>query len=171
MDFILDFLSNSPEVTAVAVLILASSWIAYLFWFRSAVREVTKGLHKLTSDVGQDVDGWQGCNERVIQSIKKHPRLAASWLETQERVTAVPVGEKTKHVIFGLPRDVWNVQTLLSMFVKFIQDSLRYFLGVDFEVSEKFMSRIMERSLQNSSVCMKAPLLQFSLLFMLRSSG
>lgn len=84
MDFILNFLSNSPEVTAIAVLILASSWIAYVFWFRSSVREITTGLYKLTVDVGQEVDGWQGCNERVIQSTKKYPRLAGSWLETQE---------------------------------------------------------------------------------------
>lgn len=114
MDFILNFLSNSPEVTAIAVLILASSWIAYVVWFRSSVREITTGLYKLTVDVGQEVDGWQGCNERVIQSIKKYPRLAGSWLETQERVTAVPVGDKTVHVMFGLPRDVWNPQTLLG---------------------------------------------------------
>ncbi len=114
MDFILNFLSNSPEVTAIAVLILASSWIAYVFWFRSSVREITTGLYKLTVDVGQEVDGWQGCNERVIQSTKKYPRLAGSWLETQERVTAVPVGDKTVHVMFGLPRDVWNSQTLLG---------------------------------------------------------
>lgn len=114
MDFILNFLSNSPEVTAIAVLILASSWIAYAVWFRSAVREITAGLYKLTVDVGQEVDGWQGCNERVVQSIKKNPRLAGSWLETQERVTAVPVGDKTTHVMFGLPRDVWNPQTLLG---------------------------------------------------------
>ncbi len=114
MDFILNFLSNSPEVTLIAVLILASSWIAYVFWFRSTVRDITTGLYKLTVDVGQDVDGWQGCNERVIQSIKKYPRLAGSWLETQERVTAVPVGDKTVHVMFGLPRDVWNPQTLLG---------------------------------------------------------
>lgn len=114
MDFILNFLSNSPEVTAIAVLILASSWIAYMVWFRSTVREITTGLYKLTVDVGQDVDGWQGCNERVVQSIKKYPRLAGSWLETQERVTAVPVGDKTVHVMFGLPRDVWNPQTLLG---------------------------------------------------------
>jgi methyl-accepting chemotaxis protein len=114
MDFILNFLSNSPEVTAIAVLILASSWITYLVWYRSSVREITTGLYKLTVDVGQDVDGWQGCNERVVQSIKKYPRLAGSWLETQERVTAVPVGGKTTHVMFGLPRDVWNPQTLLG---------------------------------------------------------
>lgn len=114
MDFILNFLSNSPEVTAIAVLILASSWIAYMVWFRSTVREITTGLYKLTVDVGQDVDGWQGCNERAVQSIKKNPRLAGSWLETQERVTAVPVGDKTVHVMFGLPRDVWNPQTLLG---------------------------------------------------------
>ena len=114
MDFILNFLSNSPEVTAIAVLILVGSWIAYLSWFKSAVRQATTGLYKLTVDVGQDVDGWQGCNERVVQSIKKHPRLAASWLETQGRVTAVPVGEKTVHVMFGLPRDVWNAHALLG---------------------------------------------------------
>lgn len=114
MDFILNFLNNSPEVTAIAVLILASSWIAYMVWFRSTVRDITTGLYKLTVDVGQDVDGWQGCNERVVQSIKKYPRLAGSWLETQERVTAVPVGDKTVHVMFGLPRDVWNPQTLLG---------------------------------------------------------
>ena len=106
MDFILNFLSNSPEVTAIAVLILVGSLIAYVSWFKSAVRETTAGLYKLTVDVGQEVDGWQGCNERVVQSIKKHPRLAASWLETQGRVTAVPVGDKTVHVMFGLPRDV-----------------------------------------------------------------
>jgi hypothetical protein len=114
MDFILNFLSNSPEVTAIAVLILAASWITYLVWFRSSVREITTGLYKLTVDVGQEVDGWQGCNERVVQSIKKYPRLAGSWLEMQERVTAVPVGGKTTHVMFGLPRDVWNPQTLLG---------------------------------------------------------
>jgi methyl-accepting chemotaxis protein len=114
MDFILNFLSNSPEVTVIAVLILASSWIAYVVWFRSSVREITTGLYKLTVDVGQEVDGWQGCNERVVQSIKKYPRLAGSWLEMQERVTAVTVGGKTTHVMFGLPRDVWNPQTLLG---------------------------------------------------------
>ncbi|WP_300554536.1 hypothetical protein [Limnohabitans sp. Rim8] len=114
MDFILNFLSNSPEVTAIAVLILVGSWIAYVSWFKSAVRETTTGLYKLTVDVGQDVDGWQGCNERVVESIKRHPRLAASWLETQGRVTAVPVGDKTVHVMFGLPRDVWNAQALLG---------------------------------------------------------
>ena len=114
MDFILNFLSNSPEVTAVAVLILAASWITYMVWFRSTVREITTGLFKLTVDVGQDIDGWQGCNERVIKSIKKNPRLAGSWLETQERVTAVPLGDKTVHVMFGLPRDVWNPQTLMG---------------------------------------------------------
>lgn len=114
MDFILNFLSNSPEVTAIAVLILLGSLIAYLSWFKSAVSEATAGLQKLTIDLGQDVDGWTGCNERVVESIKKHPRLAASWLETQGRVTAVPVGAKTEHVMFGLPRDVWNANTLLG---------------------------------------------------------
>lgn len=114
MDLILNFLSNSPEVTTVAALILAVSLFSYWFWFRSSVREVTKGLCQLTVVVEQDVDGWQGCNERVIQSIKKHPHFAVSWLETQGRVTIVPVGEKTAHVMFGLPRDVWNSHALLG---------------------------------------------------------
>ena len=114
MDFILNFLNTSPEVTAVAVLILISSFLGYQFWYKPAIHSVTTGLYKLTVVVGQDLDGWQGCNQRVVESIKKHPRLAASWLETQERVTAVPIGNTTKHVMFGLPRDVWNPQTLLG---------------------------------------------------------
>lgn len=114
MDFIFNFLSNSPEVTAIAALILVGSWIAYLTWFKSAVRQITAGLYKLTVDVGQDDDGWKGCNERVVESIKKHPHLAASWLETQGRVTAVQVGDKTAHVMFGLPRDLWNSHALLG---------------------------------------------------------
>ncbi|MFM2075631.1 MAG: hypothetical protein RJB34_1936 [Pseudomonadota bacterium] len=114
MDFFFNFLSSSPVVTAFALLILAVSLLAYWVWFRSAVRAATKGLDALTVAVEQDVDGWQGCNERVIQSIKNHPRLAASWLETQGRVTAVPVGEKTAQVMFGLPRDIWNSHALLG---------------------------------------------------------
>ena len=60
---------------------------------------------------------------------------------------------------------------MFNIIGKIFQDGLRYFMSIEFEISDKFMSRIMERSLQNSSVCMKAHLLQFSLLFMLRNSG
>jgi hypothetical protein len=114
MNSILNFLSTSPEVTVVALLIMVCSLLAYWFWYRTAVRSVSAGLRQLMIAVGQKDDGWAINRDKARQIIKRNPRLAASWLETEERVTDLPVGDKFVHVMFGLPKDIWNPSTLLS---------------------------------------------------------
>jgi hypothetical protein len=114
MHFILNFLSTSPEVTAVALLIFVTSFLAYLFWYRPAIDRVEIGLRQLIVALRQDGGGWSVKKERVRLAIKKYPQLASSWLETEDRVTEVPAGDRTVHVLFGLPRDVWSPHALLG---------------------------------------------------------
>lgn len=114
MNSISNFLSASPEVTTVASLILATSFIAYLFWLGPAVHAIIDGLRQLTIAISQEPAGWTETKGRVREIIKKHPRLASNWLEMEGRVTRIPHGETNTYVMFGIPRDIWNPPTLLS---------------------------------------------------------
>ena len=114
MNSIINFLSTSPEVTAVAALILATSLIAYCFWFLPAMNAVVAGLNQLAITVKKESNGWIGTQVRVREIVKQHPALASSWLEKEGRVTRIPNGETSTYVMFGAPRDIWNPHTLLS---------------------------------------------------------
>lgn len=109
------FLIADRDVSVFAGLILLFALAAYLFWFHRSVRSVldpTRLLAKGLTRVGDE--DWSAIRSRAHDVVKRQSALAGAWLETEERVTPIPVGDRTVPAMFGVPRDIWNPRAILS---------------------------------------------------------
>lgn len=108
------FLSgNSLAVFLVAVVILLGAIAVYFLWFRPPTERLLLGLRALAKAMAFPNEGWQSAREQAREVIKNYPELGSAWAETEERVIALPHGQRTIAVMFGAPRDVWSVNQLL----------------------------------------------------------
>ncbi|SDC45149.1 hypothetical protein SAMN05444679_103102 [Variovorax sp. CF079] len=102
-------------MTVFAGLILTVALVAYVFWFSRSVRSVLLSIKQMTKALtGQSDEGWPTIRSRAHDVVKRYANLASTWLETEERVTSLPVGDRAVPVMFGVPRDIWSPRSLLS---------------------------------------------------------
>lgn len=115
MHSFIEFLVTGKDVTVFAGLILATALVAYAFWFSRSVQSVFKSVKQLTKALTGDSDeDWSTMRARASDVVKRHANLASTWLETEQRVTLLPVGNRAVPVMFGVPRDIWSPRALLS---------------------------------------------------------
>lgn len=115
LNYGLQFLSqNSIAVGLAALLILVGTISAYLLWYRPPAKRLEVALAGLSTALASSTDGWPAAKAQAGLVTKKHPALALAWRETEDRIIALPVGERQIHVMFGAPRDIWNAKHLLS---------------------------------------------------------
>lgn len=114
MNAFISFLTSSPEVSIFAGIILVTAALAFWFWYRPAVREMTVGVHEIKGALKQESSSWSEVEDRVRAVIKDYPNLAYSWMETGERVFTLPSGGGSKPVMLGSPKDLWNPSALLA---------------------------------------------------------
>lgn len=72
------------------------------------------GVGQINAALMQEPRAWGEVRARVRSILKFHPYLAASWLETEERVFTVKQAGRARSVTLGSPKDLWNSSVLLS---------------------------------------------------------
>ena len=114
MQDLIAFLTKTETVVGIAVLILASAFIAFAYWFRPAHRSTLNGVQRMKAVLLEDPSDWKSVDERANEVLKSSPLLAPAWLETRDRVIEVDIKGTQKAVMFSSPRDLWNPTALLS---------------------------------------------------------
>ena len=107
-------LSDSPEVSVFAGLILVGATLAYLVWFRPQTIRLQKALDALSKALEISHDGWATAKEQARSVLKGNPAIKTAWQETEDRVIPLMHGNKMLFVMFGAPRDVWSTKRLLG---------------------------------------------------------
>lgn len=115
VDTVIDFLVKNPAaVFSAGGAIGLSALILYVTWFRPPVVSLIIVLQQLAQTLKQGSKDWLAVRERARTIVKTHPMLAVAWIETEERVISLPMGETRVHLMFGSPRDLWSPQQLLA---------------------------------------------------------
>lgn len=114
MNPFISFLTSSPDVLIFAACILIAAFFAFFFWYLPALKSVTLGVGQINAALMQEPRAWGEVRARVRSILKFHPYLAASWLETEERVFTVKQAGRARSVTLGSPKDLWNSSVLLS---------------------------------------------------------
>ncbi len=117
----IDFLSNNPAGIWIASgLIVTSALFAYFNWFRKHAVKLQRALERLANSLeGSAAEGWAAAKDNARTAAKVHKHVDAAWQETEERVIPLPHGQRTRYVMFGVPRDLWSASRLLGRSMNF----------------------------------------------------
>ena len=115
LNILVDILVHNPlAVILVGALILLGAFLLYWIWFRPPVVTFLIALKQLAQTLSKSPKDWVAVKERARAIAKAHPMLAVAWMETEERVVALPMGGTRAYMMFGSPRDLWSPQQLLA---------------------------------------------------------
>jgi hypothetical protein len=109
-----ELIARSPAVWIVAVLLLAGATWFYWRRFRPHVNALQESLNKLATSLDVPGDGWSSVRESARNASEGHDSVKSAWIETEERVIHLPMGDKSIYVMFGSPRDIWSGSGLLA---------------------------------------------------------
>ena len=111
---ILNLFTTSPEASFFACSILLIALLSYFFWFTPAKKTVIRELERLSAAIGEHSQNWESAKQHARQTIQPGTSVADIWLETEGRAIRVTLGKRDEYVMYGTPRDLWNVSALLS---------------------------------------------------------
>ncbi len=109
----LEFLRGSPDVVAIALVILVCALGIYLFKVRPVTRGVLKSLTAFSTELKAASD-WHSVRAAVSKGGPWHAAVESAWRETQGRVLDLPYKDRSTPAMLSPPADIWRAQRLLG---------------------------------------------------------
>ena len=110
----LSIFTTSPEAAIVAFCILAFALVSYLKWYRPKKKILVREINLLFTVLMEKDQNWEEIKNRVHEILQSSTYIKDAWNETESRVVKVTAAGRTKHLMYGMPRDLWNAPGLLS---------------------------------------------------------
>lgn len=104
----------SPEAAIVAFCICALALVGYLKWYKPKKQILVREINFLSTELMEKDQNWEKIKIRVNEIIQSSVYIKDAWHETESRVVKVTTTGRTKYLMYGVPRDLWNAQGLLS---------------------------------------------------------
>lgn len=112
-DTLKTILLGDPLLLTAVVLIAVGTLVFYLVWFRAGCLTVEVEARVIANGLRASTE-WQPDLVASANIQITSPGISAAWKETEERVIRLESERGKTYACFGLPRDIWNAQSLLG---------------------------------------------------------